>query len=92
VPVLAPSGTLYGTTINGGVFGAGTVYEVIPPAAPGGTWTEVVLYSFTGGADGRDPVGVALGPDGNLYGATQLGGISNGGVTDMGTVFQLVLQ
>jgi len=82
---------LYGTTSVGGAIGSGTVYELIPPSAPGESWTEVVLYSFTGGADGLDPLSVTLGPDGNLYGTTALGGISQGGITNQGTVFQLIL-
>jgi uncharacterized repeat protein (TIGR03803 family) len=45
-----------------------------------------VLYSFTGGDNGIQPIGVALGPDGNLYGTTFSGGTYN-----QGTVFRLVL-
>jgi len=41
---------------------------------------ETVLYSFTGGTDGKWPVGVILGPAGTIYGCTQLGGSSFGGV------------
>jgi uncharacterized repeat protein (TIGR03803 family) len=65
----------------------GTIFEMIPPSAPGGTWTEVVLYSFAVGAGGAFPNAVALGPDGNLYGTTESGGANN-----LGTVFQFVLQ
>jgi hypothetical protein len=37
--------------------------------------TERVLHSFTGGADGADPVAaVRMDAAGNLYGTTQLGG------------------
>ena len=35
---------LYGTTYQGGAYGAGTVFELTPAA--GGGWTEKVLYSF----------------------------------------------
>jgi len=90
-PIVGKDGVLYGTTSVGGAIGSGTVYELIPPSAPGESWTEVVLYSFTGGADGLDPLSVTLGPDGNLYGTTALGGISQGGITNQGTVFQLIL-
>jgi len=51
-------GNLYGTTLSGGAFGFGTVFEVSPPAAPGGTWTESILYSFGGAPDGEYPHGV----------------------------------
>jgi uncharacterized repeat protein (TIGR03803 family) len=40
------SGDLYGTTFEGGAYGAGTVFELIKPATKGGNWTEQVLYSF----------------------------------------------
>jgi hypothetical protein len=87
-PVLGPGGVLYGTTASGGTGSPsqGTIYEMIPPSSPGGSWTEVVLYSFTGAADGEFPNAVALGADGNLYGTTLEGGAHN-----EGTVFQLVL-
>jgi uncharacterized repeat protein (TIGR03803 family) len=92
VPVPGPGGVLYGTTLSGGTTGHGTIFEMLPPPAPGGSWSEVVLYSFSGGADGWEPNAVALGPDGNLYGTTQVGGVSKGGIRNQGTVFQLVLQ
>ena len=86
-PVLGPGGVLYGTTHAGGTNNWGTIFEMMPPSPPGGSWTEVVLYSFTDGADGGEPNAVALGSDGNLYGTTLSGGVSN-----QGTVFQLVLK
>jgi uncharacterized repeat protein (TIGR03803 family) len=45
----------------------------------------VVLYKFTGGADGRSPNGQFIADDaGNLYGTTEFGGIA-----DSGVVFEL---
>jgi uncharacterized repeat protein (TIGR03803 family) len=82
--VLAPNGARYGTTEYGGANGLGVVFELAPPASPGGSWTETVLHSFAGLADGESPNGLALGPDGTLYGTTNLGGASN-----YGTVFSL---
>ena len=77
------SGNLYGTTLWGGASGNGTVFELSP--ASGGKWTESVLYSFTGGADGANPQGgVTFDSSGNLYGTAQGGGLYNEGV-----VFQL---
>jgi uncharacterized repeat protein (TIGR03803 family) len=39
-------GNIYGTTVLGGTFNQGTVFELSPNSD--GTWTEHVLYSFTG--------------------------------------------
>jgi uncharacterized repeat protein (TIGR03803 family) len=80
---LGPNGVLYGTTIYGGANDRGTVFELAPPASPGGRWTETILHSFNG-TDGYNPMGIALGPDGTLYGTTLSGGTSN-----QGTVFAL---
>jgi uncharacterized repeat protein (TIGR03803 family) len=78
---------LYGTTQNGGTGGSGTVFSLTPPASPGGSWTETVLYNFTGGSDGLVPNGVVVGSQSNgrpvLYGITLLGG------TGLGNVFSL---
>ncbi len=38
------AGNLYGTTIEGGTHGDGTVFELTPTG--GGGWTEKVLHSF----------------------------------------------
>jgi uncharacterized repeat protein (TIGR03803 family) len=83
------NGALYGTTNSGGSGQFGTVFRLTPPAAPGGSWSEAVLYSFTRGPDGGQPTGgVAIGPGGVLYGTTTDGG---GGhcFHGCGTVFSL---
>jgi uncharacterized repeat protein (TIGR03803 family) len=68
------SGNLYGTGL-GGLRGTGAVFRLTAPSAPSGVWTESVLHSFAGGADGSYPVGpLTFAPDGNLYGATARGG------------------
>lgn len=77
------SGNLYGTSVQGGLFAAGTVFQVTPAGA------HTVLYSFTGGSDGGEPYkGVTLDAEGNLYGTTVTGG---GGSCDggCGVVFEL---
>ena len=77
------NGNLYGTTLNGGSFNSGTVYKLTPGS--GGSWTESVLYSFTGGLDGHQPYGgVVLDPAGNFYGMTGFGGDH-----DVGVIFKL---
>jgi len=51
--------------------------SLTPPTSPGGSWTENVLYAFTGGADGGQPnEGVVRDARGNLYGTTNVGGIA----------------
>ena len=65
-------GNIYGTTVLGGDFGGGTVFQLSP--TPNG-WVHNVLYSFTGGADGGEPYkGVTIDRDGNLYGSAVTGG------------------
>ncbi|QGM44919.1 choice-of-anchor tandem repeat GloVer-containing protein [Methylocystis heyeri] len=54
-------GALYGSTIHGGGGscngGCGTLFQLLPPAAPAMHWTENVLYRFTGNSDGGWPQG-----------------------------------
>lgn len=84
--IIDKSGNLYGTTEFGGAGRYGTVFRLEPPAQSGGTWTETVLFGFTGGRDGKEPrAPLTMDHAGNLYGTTVLGG--NPGV---GTVFRLV--
>src|SRR5882762_3808853 len=70
--VIDSAGNLYGTSVLGGDFGGGTVFQLAPS---GNGWTHTVLYSFTGGADGGEPYkGVTLDSEGNLYGTAVTGG------------------
>ena len=81
--VMDSSGNLYGTSVQGGTFGGGTVFQVTPAGV------HTVLYDFTGGADGGEPYkGVTLDANGNLYGTavTGGGGSCEGGC---GVVFKL---
>lgn len=75
-------GNLYGTTESGGN-GYGTVFEL---KLSGGTYSESLLYAFTGEPDGAYPEYSSLVFDkaGNLYGTT-----ANGGTDNLGTVFEL---
>ena len=77
----ANDGNLYGTTPEGGTNGYGTIFRI----TTSGTLT--VLYSFTDGRDGADPLANLIqAGNGNLYG-TATGGGTNGD----GTVFEFTL-
>src|SRR6266702_4698325 len=66
------AGNIYGTTVLGGDFGGGSVFQLSP--TPNG-WVHTVLYSFTCGTDGGEPYkGVTLDREGNLYGTAVTGG------------------
>jgi uncharacterized repeat protein (TIGR03803 family) len=74
-------GVLYGTTSAGGLeyFSDGTVFQLNPHSD--GSWTEKVIYSFTGGYDGAYPLsGLTIDQEGALYGTTYEGGEYEGGV------------
>ncbi len=80
--IMDTHGNLFGTTDTGGAYDFGVVYMLAPPY---GQNSESVLHSFTGGADGRDPLGgVIVDPQGNLYGTT-----TDGGAYGYGVVFEL---
>ncbi len=76
---LDSAGNLYGTTAYGGAASAGVVYKLDTIGQ------ETVLYSFTGGTDGANPLaGLIRDSAGNLYGTA-----SNGGNSLSGLVFAL---
>jgi hypothetical protein len=91
---LGPDGALYGTTYEGGGSGCGgsgcgTIFSLRPSSrackAALCPWTETVLYSFSGGPDGANPLAeVIFDQAGNLYGTTAAGGLGGG------TVFELI--
>ena len=73
-------GNLYGTAPNGGAYSNGTIFAISPD---GSFFTN--FYNFSGGANGAGPVGaLILGADGNFYGTTYAGGVSN-----CGTIFRI---
>jgi uncharacterized repeat protein (TIGR03803 family) len=89
--VIGRHGVLYGTTYGGGAAGEGTIFSLTPPASPGGSWTETVLYAFSG-VDGAGPTApVVIGSGGVLYGTAELGGshVCGGLGNGCGTVFSL---
>ena len=96
------AGNLYGATAFGGGHGTacgdafyqycGTVFELSPPSAKGGQWTEKVLHGFRGGKDGANPNGgLVLDSAGAVYGTTRIGGDLEGECSPngCGAVFKL---
>lgn len=79
--LVAIKGNLYGTTQQGGTYGAGTVYSLNPK-----TGAESVVYAFqNNGADGVYPQADLINLNGTLYGTTPTGGAYGDG-----TVFSIV--
>ena len=82
--VFDSSGNAYGTTEYGGANGYGTVFKLDPAG------DESVLYAFTGGADGKNPVAdLLLDKNGDLYGTVKWGGYCS---RACGTVFKVNTQ
>jgi uncharacterized repeat protein (TIGR03803 family) len=81
-------GNLYGTTRGGGTYGAGTVFELSPPATSGAAWTMAYLYSFVPyGSGGWVPISdLVQDKSGNFYGTTYNGGNP---ICNCGTVYKL---
>src|SRR5207302_8734924 len=84
--VQAESGTFFGVAFFGGLtsssvppgtLGRGTIFQI----TSNGVFTLLVRFD---GTNGSNPVGLTFGPDGNLYGACNLGGDF-----DQGTVFRM---
>ncbi|HEY1707088.1 MAG TPA: choice-of-anchor tandem repeat GloVer-containing protein [Rhizomicrobium sp.] len=83
------SGVLYGTTCEGGKYGAGTFYSLTPNAKRT-AWSHAVLFSFDGGTGGMCPSGgLAMDPLGVIYGTAGNGGDGN---CNCGLVFELRLK
>jgi uncharacterized repeat protein (TIGR03803 family) len=83
---LDAQGDLYGTAVTGGgggcEGGCGVAYKL---TNNGGSWTQSVIHTFTGGADGAGPgAGLTLDDKGNVYGMAPTGG-ANGA----GTIFRI---
>jgi uncharacterized repeat protein (TIGR03803 family) len=76
--LLAVSGTLYGTTTNGGTNDDGTIFAITSSG------TETILHSFADTPDGAHPKGSLIALNGLLYGTT-----ANGGTNGDGTVFTI---
>jgi uncharacterized repeat protein (TIGR03803 family) len=83
--IQASDGNLYGTTLAGGAYNDGTVFQITTAGA------LTTLYSFTGGTDGVQPAArLVQASDGNLYGTTE-GNVGRGGAQH-GTIFKITTE
>ncbi len=90
------AGNLYATSEEGGPRFQGTVFKLIPPAMPGGAWSDSVLFSFIGARHGATypATNLVFGAGGSLYGTTRYGGTGSCVFTRIkgcGTVFEFKL-
>jgi uncharacterized repeat protein (TIGR03803 family) len=88
--IQASDGNFYGTSAEGGAYGAGTVFKLTPAGV------ETVLYSFGASpSDGAAPSGPLIqASDGDFYGTTASGGVNYcatipGSSNNCGTAFKI---
>jgi uncharacterized repeat protein (TIGR03803 family) len=75
---IAPDGTLYSTTPDGGAYDAGVVFS-LKKTSKG--WKQTVIQNLNGGSTGGYPYeGLMMDSAGNLYGAAPYGGTSEDGI------------
>jgi len=78
--IMDSSGAIYGTTVQDGMFGFGSVFKL---TFSNGNWVFTSLHDFNG-QDGAAPHGaIVLDANGNLYGTTAGGGSGNGVVWEV---------
>jgi uncharacterized repeat protein (TIGR03803 family) len=83
---IGPDRGLYGTTVHGGAYDGGTIFELLPTQGQG--WVEKILYNFqlAAGSPYLPYASVVFDPAGDLYTTTFWGGDpTNWG----GSVFEL---
>jgi uncharacterized repeat protein (TIGR03803 family) len=71
--LVSDGGSFYGATKFGGT-GAGTIFELAPPANARGAWTETLLYSFVYSKDSQNvaPIGpLLIAPGGTMFTTTE---------------------
>ncbi|HTT96948.1 MAG TPA: choice-of-anchor tandem repeat GloVer-containing protein, partial [Rhizomicrobium sp.] len=86
------TGDLYGMTEYGGSTncgnGCGVLFKL---SESGGVWNETLPHMFTGGSDGRYPLGGLAFDGAAMYGVTEYGGGSGCG-SGCGIVFKMTLS
>ena len=78
------NGNLFGTTLNGGTFGAGTVFEIVKTTS-GYASTPTTLVNFNVSNGANPYAGLIADVNGNLFGTT-----FDAGAFGAGTVFEIV--
>ena len=78
--VQGTDGNYYGTTVGGGIFGHGTIFEM----SPAGTLLQSVAVSQSNGEPGDPRAPLIQASNGNFYGTSYQGG----GDTNGGTIFE----
>ncbi len=81
--IIDARGDLFGTTVAGGAYGAGTVFEIAKTSA-GYASTPITLVSFNGNNGDSPAGGLVANAAGDLFGTTNFGGANK-----VGTVFEL---
>lgn len=92
--IIDSSGNLYGTSRFGSAkFGTGDGVVFKLTRAADGSYSESVLYTFTGGSDGAEPLAaLVMDSAGNLYGTASIGGNDNANCNNgCGTIFKLTV-
>ena len=85
---LGTDGNFYGTTFYGGSHGGYDGYGTVFKVTTNGSLTTLVSFNNTNGA--HPFTALTLGSDGNFYGSTSVGGITNSIYPNgMGTVFKV---
>jgi uncharacterized repeat protein (TIGR03803 family) len=77
---LDQAGNLYGTTVNGGHYGTGTVYK-LSPGEKG--WTEKRIHVFTASVVLWPFAGPVLDAAGNIYGTAEAGWPGGGAIYEL---------
>ncbi|QGM44924.1 choice-of-anchor tandem repeat GloVer-containing protein [Methylocystis heyeri] len=92
-PLALMGGSLYGATLYGGGTGCGSgcgvLFELVPPVAPALSWSENILYRFTGGSDGSWPEGGLIFNARGFGSGSAIYGVANYGGSGFGAVFTL---